>query len=178
LAREFERRFLVKKMPTGKPVSETLIRQAYWRLGGGWSLRLRRLGDDPETENWIAVKGPRHGSERWEFEYRLDRPDMSSAEREDTVEAVLNLYRAGAEHVVVKRRKSFVLDGHAWDIDEFMWDNDGLVIAEIEAQNQTALLSLGEPPTWLGREVTLDARYNNENLAYDPLSAWSGEREF
>lgn len=173
MAREFERRFLASQVPDGEPVSQILIRQVYWRLGDGWSLRLRRIGEDPETQDWIALKGPRHGSERWEFEYPLAGPDMPSEEREDALDAALNLYKAGAAHAVVKLRKSFILDGRTWDVDEFLWDNAGLVVAEIELQDQQELLSVGVP-AWVEREVTTDSRFNNENLAYEPYSSWAG----
>ena len=172
MGRELERRFLCATVPDGEPVSETLIRQAYWRLGDGWSFRLRRIGEDPQTENWIAVKGPRQGSERWEFEYPMTSLDMADPERADSLNAVLNLYRAGSAHTVVKKRKGFVLDGRTWDVDEFLWDNEGLVIAEIEAHDERELFEVAAP-SWVQREVTLEARYNNENLAYEPYKSWT-----
>lgn len=169
MAKEYERRFLIEALPEGEPLDDVLIRQVYWRLGKGWSLRLRRLGSDQASEDFIALKGPRHGSERWEFEYRFATADMTPQERDERLGAVLNLYNAGAEHSVVKKRRSYVIDGIAWDIDEFLWDNEGLIIAEVEMQDQQSVLDV-RAPKWATREVTLDARFNNENLAYEPYA--------
>jgi adenylate cyclase len=63
---------------------------------------------------------------------------------------------------------------HLWEIDEFLGDNAGLVVAEIE------LDSVDEPverPGWLGAEVTGLVRYYNLALASRPFSQWNpGER--
>ncbi len=54
-------------------------------------------------------------------------------------------------------------------MDEFLGDNAGLVVAEIE------LSAEDEPfarPAWLGEEVTGDPRYRNAALAQRPFRTW------
>jgi adenylate cyclase len=60
-------------------------------------------------------------------------------------------------------------DQHIWEIDEFMGENAGLIVAEIE------LSQIGESfvkPDWLGVEVSDDLRYYNNNLAKNPFKDW------
>lgn len=54
-------------------------------------------------------------------------------------------------------------------MDEFLGENAGLVVAEIE------LASVDEPfekPEWIGEEVSGDPRYYNSNLVAHPYSEW------
>ena len=58
---------------------------------------------------------------------------------------------------------------HVWEVDEFLGENAGLVVAEIE------LGSVDEPfekPEWIGDEVSGDPRYYNSNLVAHPYSEW------
>ena len=63
--------------------------------------------------------------------------------------------------------------GATWEIDEFLGDNAGLVVAEIELAAEDAVF---ERPAWLGAEVTHDPRYFNSNLAAAPFSTWPEAR--
>lgn len=49
-----------------------------------------------------------------------------------------------------------------WEIDEFHGALEGLVVAEIELDNENQEIEL---PDFIGREVTGDARYYNSSLA-------------
>ena len=51
--------------------------------------------------------------------------------------------------------------GLVWEVDEFFGDNAGLVVAEIELQDEAQAF---ERPAWLGAEVTDDKRYLNSNF--------------
>ena len=60
-------------------------------------------------------------------------------------------------------------DGVVWEVDEFLNDNAGLIVAEVE------LASVDQDfvrPVWLGREVTEDRRYYNHHLALHPYRTW------
>ena len=59
--------------------------------------------------------------------------------------------------------------GHKWEIDEFMGNNDGLVIAEIELKSESEQFDL---PPFIETEVTGDPRYYNSNLAKHPYKTW------
>jgi adenylate cyclase len=59
--------------------------------------------------------------------------------------------------------------GMTWKIDEFLGENAGLVVAEIELE--TAQQSFGKP-AWIGEEVTTDPRFFNANLVTSPYTSW------
>jgi adenylate cyclase len=56
-----------------------------------------------------------------------------------------------------------------WEVDEFLGENAGLIVAEIELSSEDQ--PFARPP-WLGAEVTGDARYVNANLAVNPFKNW------
>jgi len=57
-------------------------------------------------------------------------------------------------------------------VDEFLGDNAGLLVAEIELEHADEAFV---KPDWVGRQVTDAARYYNLALASRPYSQWSGE---
>jgi adenylate cyclase len=59
--------------------------------------------------------------------------------------------------------------GHDWEIDEFLGDNAGLVVAEVELDRVD---EVPEMPAWIGREVTHDVRFYNFSLVELPWSAF------
>jgi CYTH domain-containing protein len=58
---------------------------------------------------------------------------------------------------------------HLWEVDEFHGENEGLIVAEIELDDENEKFEI---PSWLGKEVTADYRYLNSNLAKNPFSSW------
>lgn len=118
------------------------------------SVRVRIAGD----QAWLNLKSRELGHTRQEFEYPVPLADGR---------ALLELCVGG----VIDKRRHLVRHGaHLWEVDEFLGDNAGLVVAEVE------LGSAGEAferPDWLGAEVTDSARYYNLALASRPYSLWS-----
>ena len=72
--------------------------------------------------------------------------------------------------VVEKTRYLVDYAGHLFEVDEFYGDNDGLVIAEIELEDEKEPF---DRPGWLGDEVTGDERYYNSYLSMHPYKEWS-----
>ncbi len=68
-----------------------------------------------------------------------------------------------------RKRYIYPYAGHRWEIDEFMDNNDGLVIAEIELKSESEQFDL---PPFIETEVTGDPRYYNSNLAKHPYKTW------
>jgi adenylate cyclase len=62
--------------------------------------------------------------------------------------------------------------GREWEVDEFLGANAGLVVAELELDDENVEFAR---PAWLGREVTHDARYYNSYLARHPWTTWSAQ---
>ena len=60
-------------------------------------------------------------------------------------------------------------EGNCWEVDEFLGDNEGLVVAEIELESETQIFA---KPAWIGEEVSGDSRYTNANLARNPYKNW------
>jgi adenylate cyclase len=56
-----------------------------------------------------------------------------------------------------------------WEVDEFLGDNQGLVVAEIELESEAQTFA---KPDWVGVEVTADQRYYNSNLSVHPFQKW------
>ncbi len=68
--------------------------------------------------------------------------------------------------VIMKKRYTLHRDGLRFEIDEYLDDLKGLIVAEVEFQNRENFDTF-KTPAWLGRavDVTLDSRYKNKNLA-------------
>ena len=60
-------------------------------------------------------------------------------------------------------------DGKVWEVDEFLGENEGLVVAEIELADENEPFAR---PAWLGEEVTGDMRYYNSYLSQNPYKGW------
>jgi adenylate cyclase len=79
------------------------------------------------------------------------------------------LERLAERPLVEKIRHVVPWGGVVWEIDEFLGDNAGLILAEVEL----ASLDQSFPkPDWIGREVTGDPRYFNANLVRNPYRLW------
>jgi len=61
----------------------------------------------------------------------------------------------------------------AWEVDVFHNRNEGLIIAEIELQEDESFV-VGMPPM-VGEEITGDPRYYNAHLAQYPYKEWKNE---
>ncbi len=154
MATEIERKFLVQGTPwrEGSGVSFT---QGYLNRDKERTVRVRIAGGNA----FLTIKGLTQGASRAEFEYGIP---MSDAQQ---------LLKLSDGPIIQKTRYVIVHEGSTWEVDEFLGDNTGLVLAEIELKSQDQPFSR---PPWLGAEVTHDRRYYNSNLASYPYLKWSG----
>lgn len=118
------------------------------------SMRVRIAGDAA----FLNIKSRALGHTRLEFDYPIPVADA---------QALLDLCVAGR---IEKRRHLVHHGGHLWEVDEFLGDNAGLVVAEVELQAADEAFAR---PGWLGREVTDSPRHYNLALATRPFSAWT-----
>ncbi len=118
------------------------------------AVRVRVAGD----KAWLTVKAAVAGVERDEYEYPVPAADA---------EAMLQGLCIGT---VEKRRHIVPVDGFEFEVDEFLGDNHGLVVIEIELDDADRPFP---HPAWLGREVSAETRYYNVNLARRPFARWS-----
>ena len=96
---------------------------------------------------------------RLEYEYSIPVTDANE---------MLNEITEGP--LIEKYRHEITIGAHLWEIDEFLGDNAGLIVAEIELGAESEEF---ERPDWLGEEVTEDQRYYNFNLAKHPFKLWA-----
>ena len=118
------------------------------------SVRVRIAGDAA----FLNMKSRELGHTRQEFDYPIPVDDAR---------ALLALCVGG---VIDKRRHYVTHAGHLWEVDEFLGDNAGLVVAEIELDSADETFAM---PQWAGREATNAPRYYNLALASRPYSLWS-----
>ena len=152
---EIERKFLVEgdAWRTGVRRRE-LFRQGYLAGSELCSARVRVAGDLA----WIGLKGRVRGATRLEYEYGIPLHEGTE---------ILDQLCAGGR--IEKWRHWVPHAGHEWEVDEFLGDNAGLVVAELELEREDEPF---ERPSWLGAEVTHDTRYFNSCLASRPWGAW------
>lgn len=132
------------------------IRQAYLAETDRAAIRVRVLDDGRAS---LTIKSARPGLSRAEYEYPLPSSDARE------------LIELKQGSVVEKTRFPVPHAGHAWEVDVYSGENEGLVVAEIELDNEEEAF---DRPPWLGREVTGEARYYAARLAQNPFRSWSG----
>lgn len=120
------------------------------------SVRVRIAGD----EAFLNLKSREMGHTRQEFDYAIPVADAR---------ALLDLCVGG---LVDKRRHYVMHEGHLWEVDEFLGDNAGLVVAEIELASADEAFAR---PQWIGSEVTDASRYYNLALATRPYLQWNAD---
>jgi adenylate cyclase len=152
---EIERKFLV----AGDAWREAVRRREYFSQGylaasERCSVRVR-VGDG---RAWLNLKGRLQGATRLEYEY-----EVPVAEANEMLDQLCALGR------VEKWRHWVPYAGHEWEVDEFLGENAGLVVAELELADEAERFEL---PPWLGPEVTADLRYLNTSLASRPWCRW------
>ncbi len=154
MAWEIERKFLVKE-ELWKPQGEGVrIAQGYLCGTPERTVRVRLKGD----RGYLTVKGKNRGISRREFEYEIPKEDA---------EAMLGLCEAA---VIDKMRYSEPMGNHLWEVDVFLGENRGLLLAEIELRHEDEAF---QRPQWLGEEVSGDPRYYNSSLSQRPYGSWS-----
>lgn len=146
---EIERKFLVKRPPTGwQQRSSSLIVQGYFPMAGDdLEIRLRRVG----TRHFITVKGG-HGGRRLEEEIQIPRPTFQP------------LWPLTGAARIAKRRYKIPCGDHTLELDIYRGSHRGLVTADVEFKSLRESLSFRRPD-WLGREITGCRRYSNAALA-------------
>jgi adenylate cyclase len=155
MAVEIERKFLVKNEQWRESViAETRLRQGYLTTGEGGTVRVRIDGE----RAYLTIKGATVGIRRFEFEYEIPLPD-----------AELLLEQVALKPQVEKIRYQVRCGKHVWDLDRFLGENQGLVLAEIELEAENEAFEL---PGWAGEEVSDDPRYHNSNLVTHPFREW------
>ena len=155
MAIEIERKFLVRSAGWRQQVvTSHRITQGYLANTSSSSVRVR-LSDGNGT---LSVKAMTPGLSREEFEYEVPA---------DEARQMLAVLCEGPR--VEKVRHVVEVEGRRFEVDEFGGDNAGLVIAELELEDEADAVP---QPAWLGEEVTRHPRYYSFRLSRHPFRGW------
>jgi adenylate cyclase len=155
MGKEIERKFLVKGDAWRALAKGTTYRQGYLNSAKERTVRIRTADD----RAFLTVKGITVGATRPEYEYEIPFDD-GKAMLDTLVEKPL----------IEKKRYKIPAGNVTWEIDEFLGENVGLIVAEVELKGADQTF---DKPVWLGEEVTSDPRYFNANLIKNPFTRWS-----
>ena len=151
---EIERKFLIVEDSWRGLGDGTAYRQGYLSTVKERTVRVRTIDD----KGYLTIKGITIGATRAEYEYEI--PAVEANEMLDTL---------CEQPIIEKKRYKIPSDGFTWEIDEFDGVNQGLIVAEIEIEDENQEFS---KPDWIGEEVTGDPRYFNSNLIANPYTTW------
>lgn len=150
---EIERKFLVKSQAfKDLAKKKTYYEQAYLNTHPERTVRVR-IADD---KAFLTIKGKstKNGLSRFEWEKQIPLEEAKE---------LLKLCEPGK----IQKYRYLVPQGkHTFEVDEFLGDNEGLLLAEIELENEDEEF---EEPNWLDREVTGDMSYYNSKLISNPF---------
>jgi CYTH domain-containing protein len=90
-------------------------------------------------------------------------------DKEISLEEAKSLLKLCEKGVIEKTRYEVKSGIHIIEIDVFHGENEGLIMAEVELEDENeAILK----PNWLGKEVTGDTRYYNSYISLHPFNMW------
>jgi CYTH domain-containing protein len=154
MAMEVERKFLVINDKFKNDSEAILLRQGYLCIDSERTVRVRRYNE----KGFITIKSKTESCSREEFEYSIPVQDANRM-----------LDNLCIKPIIEKVRYFLTYKGNKWIVDEFLGVNKGLVVAEIELENEQQTF---ERPDWIGTEITADIRYFNSRLTEKPYQGW------
>lgn len=153
--REIERKFRVVNDLYKSGSTSCLYKQGYLCTDKERTVRIRIAGE----KGYITIKGHTTGCSRAEYEYEIPLADAASMLDTLCVKPLIEKIRYRCTGP----------DGKVWEVDEFLGENEGLVVAEIELSGEDEPFAR---PAWVGDEVTGDPRYYNSYLSQTPYKRW------
>ncbi|MCU0524207.1 MAG: CYTH domain-containing protein [Elainella sp. Prado103] len=151
---EIERKFLVRGEAWRSLAEGILYRQGYLSIEPDRTVRVRIAGN----QGYLTIKGLSDGIRRAEYEYAI--PIQDATELLDTL----------CQPPLIEKQRYRIAWGDAiWEVDEFLGDNQGLIVAEIELNHPDQPF---DRPDWIGAEVSHDPRYFNASLVKYPFCQW------
>ena len=152
---EIERKFLVKQEiwnKLEKPDGE-FYRQGYLLTDPTKTIRVRQTSE----KGFLTIKGISVGASRAEFEYEIPHEEAKELLDQFSVSELSKI------------RYKILFENKLWEVDEFLGENEGLMVAEIELESEDETFSI---PKWIGKEVTGEEKYYNSNLTQLPFKNW------
>jgi len=150
MAKEIERKFLVKNLKFKELGYSYKIEQSYICIEDGRVVRVRRCSNHA----FLTIKSASVGFSRYEFEYEIPVDDAQKMLETVCIQPTLK-----------KERYVVIFENKKWEIDVFEQENSGLIIAEIELESEDETFNI---PDFIGQEVTNDERYYNSYISKNP----------
>ena len=153
---EIERKFLVTSTRfKDLAFKKERITQGFLSTDKQRTVRVRLKGD----QGFLTIKGPstEDGLSRFEWEKSI------------TVQDAKDLLKLCKKGIIDKIRYQVDVEGFIFEVDYFLNDNEGLIVAEIELQTENQDFI---KPDWLGEEVTGIIKYYNSQLSLNPYKNW------
>jgi len=153
---EIERKFLVKSDKYRSDAFKVqLLSQAYLNNNPEKSVRIRIV----DNEGFITIKGPSNdgGLSRFEWEKKIP------------IDEAVELMKLCGNQLILKKRYFVKHNKIILEVDEFLNNNKGLVVAEVELKTTSQKIVL---PDWIAEEVTGVNKYYNLSLISHPFSSW------
>ena len=112
-----------------------------------WMVRIRKFN----SSFFLTLKGPRTGAAAAEFEWEIER---------NLAESIV----VDSQYPSIEKKRYLWTntDGFVWEIDEFENNLAGLIIAEVELEDEDATVEI---PSWAGMELTYLRGWSNASLA-------------
>ena len=151
---EIERKYLVKNDQWREGTTGHFYCQGYIVRDPKTTVRIRIA----KNKGILTIKGQVQNLARPEFEYEISLEDAQE---------MLQLWCG--EKIIEKYRYRIPIGNLVWEVDEFVGLNQGLILAEVELDNQNQAIAL---PDWIGTEVSGDVRYYNSYLVKHPYNTW------
>lgn len=155
MSQEIERKFLVIGEYKSLAKESCRIAQGYLSSVPERTVRIRIKGE----KGFITIKGKSNASGLSRYEWEKEIPLAEAQE-------LLALCESG---IIDKTRYLVEFENHTFEVDEFHRENEGLVMAEIELEQETSPFA---KPDWLGEELSGDVRYYNAYLSQHPYKSW------
>jgi CYTH domain-containing protein len=154
---EIERKFLVKNN-SFKEVAfkKSYIKQGFLNSSKERTVRVRII----DNSAFLTVKGKSNKAGTIRFEW----------EKEIPVKEAQNLMLLTEKTVIEKHRFYIKSDQHVFEVDVFLGENFGLIIAEVELGSETENFI---KPSWVDIEVTGEVKYYNSSLSNTPFKLWT-----
>lgn len=154
---EIERKFLVKNLDfKTESFEKKYIKQGYLNSNKNRTVRIR-VSDDTA---YITIKGKSNKSGTSRFEW----------EKEIAISEAKELLLLCESNLIEKHRYLVKKGTHTFEVDAFLGDNLGLIVAEIELDSENEKF---EKPSWLAKEVTGESKYYNSSISKLPFKDWA-----
>jgi CYTH domain-containing protein len=156
MPKEIERKYLVdlKQWENAEKLPGQYYRQGYLVTDPEKTIRVRLT----ETKGFLTIKGISVGATRSEYEYEIPLTEAKE---------LLDNFSVSE---LSKIRYNVMFENKKWEVDEFIGENAGLFIAEIELSSEDEVFEL---PAWVEKEVTGEEKYYNSNLTINPYKNWN-----